>query len=383
MFMSKEDPDKYYKRIRNALMLPKGNKDILRILKFWFTPDEAKLVSIFKTAMMSSYPLDKIAKKIKEPEKKVKEMLERLAKKGLVFTWFNKKTNQTMYTIPMLFPGMFEWYFASENNEPEELEKAAKIFKPLEDSFIAFASNYPVSRVAPSIESIEKVIKIDEDVENKKSKILLFEDVRKILENSKKIAVMPCPCRTFHGILGDSCGKPIDVCINLNSSADYVIREDIGRELTIQEAIDTLRMAEKEGLVHVVNNQSDGHSFICNCCGCCCGFLGNANKFKLVDKMVAKSNFLPKIDRDECILCKTCIKKCPTNALFIQYGNKGDQSENYVYIRDDICIGCGICAANCPQDAIKMKKIGEITEEDLESQIWKAGARSKSEQLFK
>ncbi|MHA1310270.1 MAG: ATP-binding protein [Candidatus Helarchaeota archaeon] len=380
--MSQEDKDKYYKKIRDALMLPKGNKDVLKIIKFWFTPDEAKIVSIFKTAMLSSYSLEKIVKKTKEPEKKVKEILENLAKKGLVFTWFNKKSNEKMYTIPMLFPGLFEWYFASKHNDDNELKMAAKIFKPLEDSFISFASNYPISRVAPSIKSIEKTLEINEQVEIGKSQVMLFEDVRKILENSKSIAVMACPCRVFHGILGDSCGKPIDVCINLNSSADYVVREGIGRKLTIDEAIEILKMSEKEGLVHIINNQSDKHSFICNCCGCCCGFLGNANKYKLVDKMVAKSNYFPRIDREICKLCKTCVKNCPVNAMFLNYGNKEDQSDTQIFVREDLCIGCGVCAANCPTNAISMEKIRNITEKDLENQLWEAGARSRAEKIF-
>ncbi|MHA1785007.1 MAG: 4Fe-4S binding protein [Candidatus Helarchaeota archaeon] len=380
--MTEVENEKYYKKIRDALLLPKGNKDVLKILKFWFTPEEAKVVSVFRTAMMTSFPLEKIVKKVKEPEDKVKKTLEKLAKKGLVFTWYNKKTDKLMYTVPMLFPGLFEWYFASKHNRPEELQKAAKIFKPLEDSFIAFASNYPISRVAPSIEPLEKSITINETVDTGKSQVMLFEDVKKILENSKNIAVMACPCRTFHGILGDSCGKPLDVCFNLNSSADYVIREGIGRKVSIEEGLEILRDAEKAGLVHVINNQSDKHSFICNCCGCCCGFLGNANKFKLIDKMVAKSNYQPKINREECKLCKLCIKMCPVNALFLNYGNKEDLSDSKVQLREDICIGCGVCAANCPNGAINLEKIGNITTQDLENQLWQAGARSREEKIF-
>ena len=376
-----EDSEKYYKKIRDALMLPKGNKDVIKILKFWFTPEEAKIISVFKTAMMTSFTLEKIAKKAKEPEDKVKEILEKLAKKGLVFTWFNKKVNAMMYTVPMLFPGLFEWFFASAANK-DELEEATKIFAPLEDSFISFASNYPISRVAPSIKPLEKTIEVGETVETGQSQVLAFEDVKKILEDSKNIAVMKCPCRIMHGIMGDSCGKPLDVCFNLNSNADYVVREGIGRKVTVEEGLEILKMAEKEGLVHVVNNQSVKHSFICNCCGCCCGFLGNANKFKLIDKMVARSNYRPSFIREKCTICKRCVKNCPTNAIFVSYGNKEDLSDSKILIREEICIGCGVCAAVCPSDAIDFEKVGSITEADLESQLWKAGIRSREENIF-
>ncbi len=382
MFILSEDSEKYYKKIRDALMLPRGNKDVMKILKFWFTPEEAKIISIFNTAMMTSFTLEKIAKKTKESEEKVKDILDKLAKKGLIFTWFNKKVDAMMYTVPMLFPGLFEWYFASKANTQEELEKATKIFAPLEDSFISFASNYPISRVVPSIKPLEKTIEIGETVDTGKSQVLAFEDVKKILENSKNIAIMRCPCRTMHGIIGDSCGKPLDVCFNLNSNADYVIREGIGKKVSLEEGLDILKMAEKNGLVHVVNNQSEKHSFICNCCGCCCGFLGNANKFKLIDKMIAPSNYKPTFNREKCTICKKCVKMCPVNAIFVNYGNKEDLSDSKILIREEICIGCGVCAAVCPSDAIDFNKVGNIAEEDLESQLWEAGARSRKETIF-
>ena len=35
-----------------------------------------------------------------------------------------------------------------------------------------------------------------------------------------------------------------------------------------------LDRAEQAGLVHLTDNVQDKVNFICNCCGCCCGFLG-------------------------------------------------------------------------------------------------------------
>jgi electron transport complex protein RnfB len=381
--LTEVDDDKYYKAIAKALMLPPGmNRDLIKILKFWFNPEEAKIISVFRTSMMDSYPIEKIAKKTNEPVEKVQKILDKLAKKGLIFTWHNKKLDQKMYTIPMLFPGLFEWYFASKNNSLDDLRKAAKVFLPLESNFMAMASNYPISRVAPSIQPLEKTIEINKDVEVGKGQILVFEDVKKILEQSWKIAVMPCPCRIFHGILGDGCDKPIDVCVNLNSSADYVIKEGIGRELTVEEGIELLKMSEEAGLVHVINNQSDKFSFICNCCSDCCGFLGTANKYKLIGKAVAKSNFFPKIDHDKCNRCKRCMKMCPVNAVFLSFGEKEDLSDSYITIREDLCIGCGVCATNCAWDAITLEKIRDVKEEDLEGKIWEAGVRSRQEKLF-
>lgn len=55
---------------------------------------------------------------------------------------------------------------------------------------------------------------------------------------------------------------------------------------------------------------------------------------------------LPKYDKDRCVSCGACVKKCKslsTGAL---------HAENYRVIRDHSkCIGCGECVLNCPTNA--------------------------------
>ncbi len=378
--MTTEEMDLSYRKIRDTLFMPKI-KDSLTLLKFWFSPEEAKILSVFKTPMMDSYSLEKLAKKVNLPERNLQEILTRLEKKGLLFNFINKKDNNKLYyAIPFLFPGLFEWYFASIFVNSDEKREGAKIFHKLESEvFSDFASNYEISRVIPAIKG-EKLIQLDQEVEVGKSQILLFEDVRKILENSWAIAVMPCPCRIYHGILGDACDRPIDVCINLNSVAEYIDRVGIGRKVTLDEAIQILEKAEKAGLVHIANNQSDKHSFICNCCPDCCGFLSLYNKLKFLKGAVAKSNFLPQVDGALCSKCKKCMTICPVNAAFIKYGSKEDLSDAKVIIREDLCIGCGLCASNCPKEAIKLAKVRTGT--DLEEQLWKAGMRNRQERIY-
>jgi len=378
--MTTEEADQSYRKIRDTLFMPKI-KDSLTLLKFWFTPAEAKILSIFKTPMMDSYSLEKLAKKVNLPEQNLQEIVTRLEKKGLLFNFINKKDNNKLYyAIPFLFPGLFEWYFASIFVNSDEKREGAKIFHKLESEvFSDFASNYEISRVIPAIKG-EKLIQLDQEVEVGKSQILLFEDVRKILENSWAIAVMPCPCRIYHGILGDACDRPIDVCINLNSVAEYIDRVGIGRKVTLDEAIQILEKAEKAGLVHIANNQSDKHSFICNCCPDCCGFLSLYNKLKFLKGAVAKSNFFPQVDGALCSKCKKCMTICPVNAAFIKYGAKEDLSDAKVIIREDLCIGCGLCASNCPKEAIKLAKVRVGT--DLEEQLWKAGMRNRQERIY-
>ena len=378
--MSEENADKYYRKIRNNIFMPKA-KESLKLLKFWFSPEEAKILSKFKSPMMDSYSIEKMAKNVKLSEEKVQEIFTRLEKKGLLFNYINKKDNNKLYyALPPLFPGLFEWFFASKFVNLDEKREGAKIFHQVESEvFPAFASNYEISRVIPAIKG-EKIIDLDQKVDVGKSQILLFEDVEKILDNSWSIAVMPCPCRIYHGIIGDGCDRPIDVCLNLNSVAEYVDRVGIGWKVSKVEAIEILKKAEKAGLVHIANNQSDKHSFICNCCPDCCGFLSLYNKYKYLKGAVAKSNFEPRLDDSLCIRCKKCIKICPVDAVFIQYGATEDLSDAKIIIRKDISIGCGLCASNCQKDAISLVKVRD--DSDLENQLWAAAMRNRQEKLY-
>jgi ferredoxin/flavodoxin len=54
------------------------------------------------------------------------------------------------------------------------------------------------------------------------------------------------------------------------------------------------------------------------------------------------------IDKDKCIQCHTCTKKCPVGAI--------DLSKNYV--DTDRCIACLGCVNNCPEQAFNMEFFG-------------------------
>ncbi|MHA1797860.1 MAG: hypothetical protein ACTSVY_05365 [Candidatus Helarchaeota archaeon] len=80
--MAIESTEKSYKKLRDTIMLPKM-KLSMDILKVWYTPEEAELISKgFKTVIMDRYTIEKYAKKFKVPEEKVKRIFEKLAKRG-------------------------------------------------------------------------------------------------------------------------------------------------------------------------------------------------------------------------------------------------------------------------------------------------------------
>ncbi|NLD20021.1 MAG: 4Fe-4S binding protein, partial [Clostridiales bacterium] len=54
------------------------------------------------------------------------------------------------------------------------------------------------------------------------------------------------------------------------------------------------------------------------------------------------------IDKEVCILCGICSRKCPTNAITV------DRKEGYWEIQRMQCIQCGECVAECPKDCLVM-----------------------------
>jgi Pyruvate/2-oxoacid:ferredoxin oxidoreductase delta subunit len=177
------------------------------------------------------------------------------------------------------------------------------------------------------------------------NQILAFEDVNKMIQEAEKIAVTNCSCRTIHSITD----VPLEVCMQLNKAAAYALERGTGRELTKDEAIEMLRMCEKEGLVHCVVNAHDLGSVICNCDKVACGNWGYDRAY--VKKFVAPSRFKAKVDPELCTACETCADRCFFDAVSMEGRN------DKAFIVADKCMGCGICVPTCPGDAIIYEEV--------------------------
>ena len=71
--------------------------------------------------------------------------------------------------------------------------------------------------------------------------VLNLEKASKILSNARTISVLDCYCRVKYG----HCHAPVDVCIDLNETAERNIRNGVAREIDLDEALDVLRKAHE------------------------------------------------------------------------------------------------------------------------------------------
>ena len=351
----------YYEQVRQNLELgpihaPK-HKKIMKLMKVFWDEDEIKILSHFdKVGQWIS--LGKLEEKTGIPKSEIKRILARsieigtLAKKG------------ARYSLIPLLPGIFEKYYIVRKDTEENQKKAARLYRDIMKEIgpgEAYEREGNVFRPLLPYEAKEKLIEINNSLDVK-SQALPYELVKQLIDDNEDFAVIPCQCR----LIGELTGEPCDCapasmgCFLVGIAAKGVEQMcDDAQILTKEEAIQFLKDTEKAGLVHntTVGSEEMG-VFICNCCSCHCGALYPARLIHV--KGASTSNYAPKINMELCVKCETCMKKCPSEAIYHKWPIEPDSSDEQMVVKEELCIGCGVCAANCPKDAIKMVKVRDI-----------------------
>ena len=117
-------------------------------------------------------------------------------------------------------------------------------------------------------------------------------------------------------------------------------------------------------------------TFMCACCGDCCGMLSVIKRFPRPVDIVA-SNYHAQVNTELCKGCGICVKRCQMEAVKIE-----DKLSSSDLAR---CIGCGVCVPTCPENARRLVKKAEETvppetEEDFYDAIM-AGKKAQQQNL--
>jgi len=190
------------------------------------------------------------------------------------------------------------------------------------------------------------------------SEILDWERASYLVQNTQRWSVGLCHCRHIAHHQGHDCERfPLETCLSMGKSADYVIQHHFGRSISQAEALDLLGRSRDAGLIHIADNVKNEPAFICNCCGCCCEILLGFKKFKVFGNTFS-SNYLPEVNSEACIGCNICKKSCPIDAIaMVPYERQknGKRLKQMAKVDESICLGCGVCALRCENQAIRMK----------------------------
>ncbi len=365
-----------YEKLRRLLSPPMGvqlhkNELTDKLLRNIYTEDEAFIVANGIKKPLRPVSVRSIKKRVKLPKKQLKDILNDMEYKGKIL-----KIGR-FFLIPPYLPGLFEFYFTHDRDDPEKLKAAGEAhYELIRQGFHKehSQSGEPLYRVIPAIEPTEKAIEISQTLDIK-HEILPYEVLEKYLSKKKRFAVQKCSCRNAAELAGEPCKcTKENYCVSAGFLATRVIESGVGREVTLEELMEIMKRAEREGLVHETINIQNTSVFICNCCSCCCGFLKSVKELNN-KKAVVISNFDPIINHDRCESCKTCVNICPMSAI--------DYVEDKPVIRLDDCLGCGLCASNCPQNAITLKKVRNTIPIKSTLKLLRTNAKRRKQDLSK
>ncbi len=191
------------------------------------------------------------------------------------------------------------------------------------------------------ISSSSKVIPVSESIDTKQW-VLPTEQVMEILSNASSVAVQDCECRTHY----KRCDKPLEVCLLLNKVGDKFVSKGKARHVSLAEAIDILRNANENGLIHLALYMPDHEIFaLCSCCSCCCHEL-QIVKLTQRKELMVHSEYIAATDFEACIHCGECVDRCIFDARSFN-----DEKLEY---NPEACLGCGLCVTICPVAATTM-----------------------------
>lgn len=251
--------------------------------------------------------VQEIAALCRKPVEEVEPILFQMAVDGVIK--LEKEHGADNYYLELYVPGVMEYMVANRANVAkypiiaECFEEYTRKLGPL------LAGNLPIGMGVMRVIPIQSAIESD-------TRRASYEEIEDLLTKHEVFSVADCACRTSMRVKGEGCGHTVEeMCIQLGPAAEYYIRTGKGRKVTREEAVAICKKAEKEGLMHSIPNLSGpGKALaICNCCGCSCFGLRNANLYRNPD--FSRSNYVAKVDKDKCVACGECVENCPANAL--------------------------------------------------------------------
>jgi Pyruvate/2-oxoacid:ferredoxin oxidoreductase delta subunit len=281
-----------------------------------------------------------LAEKLDRPKEDVEQQLQTLFVKGVIFPSF--KTDPPSYRLGR---DIIQFHDATIlwPDAPQEFLDLWQEWTEVEWPSLAKAVSEILPR--PGMRIIPVGVTVQSD-----SQVLAFEDVKGIIENAKKLAVTKCTCR----LVAHKCDRTLEACLQVNNAASYAISRGTGRQITKDEALEIVRKAEEEGLIHATFNQRSVDHVICNCCGCCCQFLPILIKQGI--SVVAPSRFHAEVDPELCSGCETCVERCYFGAIEMR-PKDGEEEDLVAQVNSESCLGCGLCKVTCPTEAISMREV--------------------------
>ena len=330
--------EKLAKHLDQGVLGSPKSPALMEIIKILFPLKDAEIALKLP---MQNRPLSELKGLFPEKADSLEEILNRMAKRGTVFT-SQRPGQERKYRLLPSVVGWAETPFWA-GKETDDTRKLAPLWlKYREEAFgkELARGGMPVMRVLPISRTLRD-----------SSEVLPFDALRPKVEEQSFCAVAHCPCRQMKRAVGEGCDHTVENCLHFGSMGRYMVEQGMAREITTEETLKILKEANAEGLVHAVDNIKGHMGTICNCCGCCCLFLDTKKKTGL--HTISTSSYVARVDGDLCAACGTCEERCPMEAITV-----GD--EDVAVVNEGLCIGCGVCTATCTTEAVDLIQRREV-----------------------
>ncbi|MBN1571841.1 MAG: 4Fe-4S binding protein [Deltaproteobacteria bacterium] len=310
----------------------------IRILKKIFSPEDAEIA-----LKLRPYPetVEEIAERLGKSPDEMRNTLFSMAEKGQIASYRSGGVRRFFFA-PFVV-GIYEFQIYKIDKELAELfeEYLPTLMKTL-------GGHKP---------AIARVVPVNTEIKGR-SEIVPHDDIRRMIEDSSSFILNDCLCRKEQALAGNPCKHEIATCLGFSKDEDAY--EDFtlgGKIITKEEALKVLSDAEEAGLVHnLFYNTIKGHIGVCNCCPCCCGVIRGVREFG-AEHILARSNYLARIDDQTCTACGICAdERCPVNAI--------DETDGIYRVIEEKCMGCGLCLVTCPVESITLEERPSSERED-------------------
>ena len=316
----------------------------MKILKLLFSPEEAELARRIPSQPTT---LEVLSRKLDISADKLGDTLTEMAQRGLVVDL--EHGGQRYFSLSPVVIGFFEFTFMRTRDDMPmaELARLFEEYFTQDDRFTrsVFQGQTQVGRRLVYEEALPEETHVE---------ILDWERASQIIRTASTTGVSLCPCRHELSHLGEACDRPQLVCLSLNYAADSLIRNGMAKAITTEEAMRILEQCKEVGLAQTADNVQRKVTYICNCCGCCCGMVRAFKTFNIRNAIVS-SNWIMEVDLSKCNGCGKCAEACPTDAIEIAEEREGGKRRRWAVRDETLCLGCGVCYQACKFGGITMK----------------------------
>ena len=334
------NPEREYRQLqkrldRNVSGAP-ASPLLTKILKLLFTPEQATVARRLPTRPT---PLDELSRKLDIPQEDLADRLEEMAGRGLVIDLMHDE--KRYFSLPPVVIGLFEYTFM-RTGEDIAMKGLALLF----DQYMNENDRFARAVFDGQTQIGRSMVREEALPEESHTEILDWERASHIVESADLISVGMCSCHHKKQHLGEACNRPQKVCLSFGLGADMLIRNGMAEPVTTREGMRILEQAKSAGLAQTADNVQRDMSYMCNCCGCCCGMMQAIRTFDIQNAIVS-SNWIMDVDRSQCNGCGDCVDTCPVRAISLEVGKIGKKKRRWAVRDEALCLGCGSCYPTC------------------------------------